>query len=200
MKKEIFKMPTPIKIKQRTSSITNAFFNGIIPAIKPDDNEIMDALRVLGMDENTICCAYCGDPHTEWDHLNPLVVNKRPTGFISEIHNLIPSCSKCNQSKGNKSWKEWMLGDAPKSPKTRKIPDLEERVQKIEEYEKHFKPIKIDIESIVGKELWTQYLSDLEMLHVKMDKCQDLSDEIKEIISKAISSSYKPEGQEMTLD
>ena len=31
----VFKMPVPVKIKGRTSSITNAFVNGIIPVIEP---------------------------------------------------------------------------------------------------------------------------------------------------------------------
>ena len=45
------------------------------------------------------------------DHLRPLVKDKEPTGYISEIHNLVPSCGKCNQSKGNKEWKAWMRRD-----------------------------------------------------------------------------------------
>jgi len=36
-------------------------------------------------------CSYCGTPATEWDHLRPLVMNKKPTGYISEIHNLVPA-------------------------------------------------------------------------------------------------------------
>ena len=68
-----FKMPKPINITGRSSSITNAFVNGIIPVIYPTDQEVIDALRVLDMTEETICCAYCGDPYKEWDHLNPLL-------------------------------------------------------------------------------------------------------------------------------
>lgn len=103
--KEIFKMPTPVKITGRTSSITNAFVNGIIPVIEPTDQEIIDALHTLGMTPTHIVCAYCGDTYSEWDHFHPLIKDKQPTGYISEIHNLVPACSKCNQSKGNKHWK-----------------------------------------------------------------------------------------------
>ncbi len=39
MKKSVFRMPTPVKITGRTSSITNAFVNGIIPVIEPTDDE-----------------------------------------------------------------------------------------------------------------------------------------------------------------
>ncbi len=52
----------------RTSSITNAFVNGIIPVIEPSEEEVDDVLNTLGMNRETICCAYCGDQYTEWDH------------------------------------------------------------------------------------------------------------------------------------
>lgn len=54
------------------------------------------------MKRETIQYAYCGEQYKEWDHLNSLVENKRPTGYILEIHNLVPACGGCNQSKGNK--------------------------------------------------------------------------------------------------
>ncbi len=71
--KSVFRMPTPMKIIGRSSSITNSFVNSIIPVIHPTDDEILEALFILGMDENSINCAYCGDKFTEWDHLRPLV-------------------------------------------------------------------------------------------------------------------------------
>lgn len=98
---DVFRMPTPMKISGRSSSITNAFVNSIIPIIMPTSAQVEQALHILGMGYNSIRCAYCGDPQTEWDHLRPLVVDKQPTGYISEIHNLVPACGKCNQSKGN---------------------------------------------------------------------------------------------------
>lgn len=122
-----FRMPVPVKITGRTSSITNSFVNGVIPAIMPSDGEIALALGVLGMDASDVRCAYCGDPATEWDHLNAIVRDKRPTGYISEIHNLVPACGKCNQSKGNKPWREWMFGPSPLSPASRGVGDVVER-------------------------------------------------------------------------
>lgn len=116
-----FRMPTPVKITGRTSSITNSFVNGIIPTVMPSDEEIALALEALGMDALDVRCAYCGDPATEWDHLNAIVLGKRPTGYISEIHNLVPACGKCNQSKGNKPWRSWMFGPSPLSPASRGV-------------------------------------------------------------------------------
>ena len=94
----LFRMPTPMKITGRSSSITNSFINSIIPVIGPTNDQVKKALEILEMDRDSFQCSYCGAKATEWDHLRPLVLNKKPTGYISEIHNLVPACGKCNQS------------------------------------------------------------------------------------------------------
>lgn len=191
MNKSVFRMPTPVKIIGRTSSITNAFVNGIIPVIEPTDGEIDDALRTLGMDRESICCAYCGDTYTEWDHFRPLIVDKGPTGYISEIHNLVPACGKCNQSKGNKSWKKWMYSDATLSPKTKGIKDIDYRCRKLEEYEEKYEPIRLDFEDIVGSELWRTHWENHKKLLDLMKTCQEKSDEIKAKILRNVTERIK---------
>lgn len=180
--KTVFQMPRPVKITGRTSSITNAFVNGIIPVINPTDQEINEVLQTLGMDSEHVVCAYCGDPYTEWDHFHPLVEGKKPTGYISEIHNLVPSCSKCNQSKGNKYWKTWMMSDANYSPHSRNIPDIEYRIQKLEEFERRYPPIKLDFEKIVGAQSWEHHWENCRKIHDLMRESQEYSDEIKKCI------------------
>ena len=69
----------------RSSSITNAFVNAIIPVIEPTEAEELQALSILGMSPTNIRCAYGGDKATEWDHLNPIIRNQEPTGFIAEL-------------------------------------------------------------------------------------------------------------------
>ena len=100
-----FQMPSVASMVSRKSSITNAFVNTLIPQIPPTVEEIEQALTVLAMDPADVRCAYCGDAKTEWDHLRPLVVKQRPTGYITEIANLVPACGKCNQSKRNAEWR-----------------------------------------------------------------------------------------------
>ncbi|HEX9020268.1 MAG TPA: HNH endonuclease, partial [Nitrospirota bacterium] len=131
----VFQMPSTAiakAISARSSSITAAFVSSILPIIQPTDDEILEALRILEMEPDNVRCAYCGDDSTEWDHLRPIVTDQRPTGFISEIRNLVPSCGKCNQSKGKSHWREWMLGSAKRSPKTRRVADLNARVERLE--------------------------------------------------------------------
>jgi len=76
-----FRMPRPVKITGTTSTITNAFVNGIIPVCVPSKDEAQRALEILEIDEDNVSCAYCGDPATEREHLQPIVYNKRPTYY-----------------------------------------------------------------------------------------------------------------------
>jgi len=186
----VFKMPVPVKIKGRTSSITNAFVNGIIPVIEPTEDQVDEVLNALGMNRDNICCSYCGDKYTEWDHFRPLILNKKPTGYVSEIYNLVPSCGKCNQSKGNKNWKSWMLGDAKLSPKTRGIKDINERVSRLEAFQNKYedKVIKVNFERIVGTDMWNQHWDNYKRILELFDSSQELSDDIKRIIKERIES------------
>lgn len=179
MEKDAFKMPKAVTIKGRSSSITNSFFNGIVPVVYPTYEEIKKALNVLQQDEDDVRCVYCGSKKTEWDHLHPLIVDKNHTGFITEIANLVPACGKCNQSKGNSDWKEWMLGNAPLSPKTRGVKDLNRKIEIIENYDKVFKKTKINLEEIIGRNKWEEYKSSLKQLEDDMNKAQSIMEEIK---------------------
>lgn len=189
MNSKIPKLPKRISIVDRISSITNAYVNGIIPLIEPTEEQVRDALRVLGMTEETIECAYCGDPCTEWDHLNPLVENKKPTGYITEIHNLMPSCATRNQSKGNQNWRKWIYSDAPKSPHSRGIKDLDERVARIDAYVSKFNPVRLNFEDIVGHCKWESYQQSLLELEEHMRQCQNLQDEVATQITEAYERS-----------
>lgn len=183
----LFRMPTPMKITGRSSSITNAFINSIIPVIQPTAEEVKQALEILGMTPDTFQCAYCGAVASEWDHLRPLVKDKKPTGYISEIHNLVPACGKCNQSKGNKDWKVWMTSSAELSPTARGIKDVAERIKRLDAYEKWNVPTKIDFEAVVGKETWSQHWQNWERVQSLMRESQELAAKI----NQRVASAYK---------
>lgn len=182
---ELFRMPTPVKITGRSSSITNSFVNAIIPVIQPSAAEVEKALSVLGMTKDTYCCAFCGDTATEWDHLRPLVKDKKPTGYISEIHNLVPACGKCNQSKGNKEWETWMKSSARLSPRTRGIADLQQRIERLRAYELWGSPTKLDFEEIAGGEVWAEHWRNWRALQDLMKEAQVLAQQINRTVAKA---------------
>lgn len=183
-------MPKQMNITGRTSSITNAFVNGIIPSKEPTEKELTKCLEILELDRDNLKCAYCGEKATEWDHLRPIVKNKQPTGYISNIYNLVPSCGKCNQSKGNKYWKDWIESDAPQSPKGRKkIKDIGKRIERLKKYETwgNVKPIKFETivgKDKVGKELWEVHWENHKNLCKIMRDSQNHAKKLRNKISQ----------------
>lgn len=184
-------MPKAVRITGRSSSITNSFVNGIVPIIKPSDAEIDEALDVLGMSDEVVC-AYCGDAATEWDHLRPLVQHQRPTGYIHEIHNLVPACGKCNQSKGNKHWREWMFGPARLSPKSRNVSDIDARAATLERYEQWTHPTKVDFAALVGEELWAEHWANHRALLKQMKAAEEVVEQIRERIASGVTDAVEP--------
>lgn len=178
-----FAMPKPVRITGRTSSITNSFINGIIPVIWPTEDQISEALGVLGMDE--VVCAYCGDAATEWDHFRPLVVAKQPTGYISEIHNLVPACGKCNQSKGNKYWREWMFSSARLSPFARGVPGITERAARLDDFERWGSPTRVDFAALVGADLWQAHWQNYDAIIALMRAAEQTADAIRAHVAAA---------------
>lgn len=114
------------------------------------------------MKRGACVCAYCGGPKSEWDHFRAIVSDRKPTGYTTEIANLVPSCGKCNQSKGNKPWLDWIKSNAKQSPLRRNVPDLDERIQRLKKYEGWRTPIKLDYSAILGIDNWNRHLSNLE--------------------------------------
>jgi hypothetical protein len=186
--KSAFQMPAAASLVSRKSSITNAFVNTLIPQIFPSHEEIEEALTILGMDISNVQCAYCGDRMTEWDHLRPLVVKKRPTGYISEIANLVPACGKCNQSKGNSAWRKWMLSTtAERSPTARGKPDVAQRMDRLEAYERWRVPTMItDFEAILGKDEWNAYWSAWERVNADLAEFQRVADSLRDKIASTL--------------
>ncbi|WP_454132199.1 HNH endonuclease signature motif containing protein [Microbacterium lacticum] len=174
-----FAMPKPVRITGRSSSITNSFVNGIIPVVWPTAQQVDEALEVLGM-KATVVCAYCGDTATEWDHFRPLVVAQKPTGYISEIHNLVPACGKCNQSKGNKNWREWMLSSARLAPATRAVADLDDRIARLEAFEGWGSPTNVDFESLIGVDLWAEHWRNHQDLLALMRVAESTAERIRQ--------------------
>ncbi len=168
----------------RSSSITNAFFNAIIPVVQPAPEEELEALRILEMDPDDIRCAYCGEKSTEWDHFRAIIDNQKPTGFITEIANLVPSCGKCNQSKGKTPWQAWMESDANLSPKSRGVPDLSKRIQRLKNYESWRQPRRIDFAAVVGAELWERHRQNWKSVLDLLRQSQGLASEIRKIVAK----------------
>jgi hypothetical protein len=162
--------------------MTNAFVNGIVPFRMPSEAEVAEVLSILELSAEDLRCAFCGNQSTEWDHFRPLISGKRPTGYITEIANLVPACGKCNQSKSGAPWRAWMTGRAPQSPASRGIADLDARVQRLERFESWREPTRFDFVAAVGAELWDRHWSNWEKLTALMHECEVTAKELRALI------------------
>ena len=168
------------------------FASAVVPVRYPSPEEIEEALCILGMDPLDVRCAYCGDSKSEWDHLRPLVLKRRPTGYISEIANLVPSCGKCNQSKGNNDWRDWIISTKKKrSPTARGIAGVARRIERLDAYEHWRIPTKIDFMSILGPDVWESYWSECEGVIAEMMRCEEIANALRGKIIAQLGGSHK---------
>jgi len=182
MAKVKFKMPTKSNLKGRSSTISNAFAISITPYIYPTETEIEHFYELLDIKEGQ--CAYCLGDGNGRDHLKPLVRDGLPTGYITEINNLVPCCQACNSSKGAKDFSVWY--NSPKNLKRLQArgltdEDIRHRFEIISSYEQRIsKPI--NYEKLVGKEKWEEYKAKKKNLIKQLNENQKFCDDLNNII------------------
>jgi hypothetical protein len=121
------------KVPQRTTpgfafSIMNRALLECIAVRKFGAPEIAELLSFFGNDPPV--CAFCGaEPIMRWDHLVSVT-----QGGDTVLGNMVPACSKCDDSKGHQPFDVWALGPAPGSPQSRGISDVGQRLEKIRQY------------------------------------------------------------------
>lgn len=190
--KRCFRLPPAQTMVARTSTITNAFVSALIPRIQPKTEEIEEALKILALDPLNLQCAYCGSPYDTWDHLRPLVTDKKPTGYITEIANLVPACSRCNSSKGKSHWKAWMFGRAKGSPTFRQITDIESRAVRLTAYESWKEPVKVDFIAVLGEAEWQDYWLLRDAVIADLVAAQAVAKRLQERVIASVRPSGTP--------
>ena len=125
-------MPIP-RVPQRTTSgfafsiVQRAMFESLSRR-QFGSTEVLEVLEFFGADPPE--CVFCGDANvTRWDHLQSVYA-----GGDTVIGNMVPACSRCDDSKRHLPYLEWARSDARHSPKSRQIPDLEQRLEQIGAY------------------------------------------------------------------
>lgn len=176
----------PLKITSRTSSVTNSFVQAIIPDHLPDAEEHAIVLALLGQDRFDLRCVYCGDKAQHWDHLNPFVRGKKPTGFLNEAGNLVPACGPCNTSKSGHDWLSWMYSAAVNSPKSRAVKDIDQRAAQIHEMVQKVGLQGLDFASMVEPEVWSNYWSRLAQIEQLLFDAQAEADVIRQKIANKL--------------
>ena len=184
-----------LKITGRSSSMTNAFVQAILPTRRWSEAEEAEALGILGMVRPHLVCSYCGDPTSEWDHLFPLVRNKQPTGFLHEIRNLVPSCGRCNHSRSGRDWDAWFQSGNGNSPTKRGVPDREPRLARIQRFVAWGKLQPIPFEELAPAHEIESYWQMLRRLQADMVEAQKLADNLKMQILANLDAKHASERQ-----
>jgi len=193
------KWPGVATITARTSTIRSQFIRAIIPHIKATDEEYRKCLEVLGQDPGSLTCSYCGIPATEWDHFRPIVKHKQPTGFVTDIYNLVPACGKCNQSKSGADWNVWIRGNARHVPKNGA--GQEQRIARLEAYDTWSleRTHRLDDSFLRSADL-LEYMASCENLISSFAKYQEAALLMKETIAKAVESKRSEQEDDQGLN
>lgn len=186
-----FKLPTKSDLKSRASTISNAFAIAITPYIYPSEEEISNFLTELCLKQGQ--CAYCLGKANAMDHVKPLVKNGLPTGYKTEIRNLVPCCSACNSAKGAQDFATWY-----KSAKNvarlhlEGLTDtqIEERFEAISRYIDKI-PQPIDYKTMLGDDMWNEYLHRKEEMISLLKENQVFCNKLNSIIKQKIDTESK---------
>lgn len=179
-------MPTKSSLKSRTSTISNAFAMSITPSIRPTKSEIADLYKALQINDGQ--CAYCLGKCNSVDHLHPLVTGGNPTGYITNINNLVPCCSSCNSSKGKKAFEDWYLSDkniARLLAEGLSREQIQDRYEIIVAFAKKADD-PLDYKAILGDDLWNEYLKRKDDLNKALQDNQLFCDKLNQIIMKKL--------------
>ena len=180
--------PKGIKITSRSSSITNAFIQAIIPVRTWTEAEMDGALAIFGQERPRLFCVYCGDKASDWDHLRPLVRNKMPTGYIHELRNYVPSCNTCNQSKGGSDWEVWFRSETANSPTRRRVTELDLKLQRLKLYVDWGKVTPLILSKLCDENSLDAYFDVLKEIQDDLVKAQLLASELQRTIQKSLNA------------
>ena len=180
------KMPTKSTLKNRKTTMNNAFVYSIMPWEKITKEEYKNICKKLKIKENQ--CAYCLKENANtMDHLNGLVTNKEPSGYYTEKNNLVPCCSHCNSLKGNKNFEDWYKDDICEKIGISKE-EMSQRRKIICEYKENNPAKKLDLKQILGKKDYEKYLKMKKELLDKIEECEKFCEELNKKVTDIIKN------------
>lgn len=181
---------SPLKLGGRKGTIQGAFWKALYPVEEPSGEQISERLSTFDWVEGETApqCVYCGRSATDWDHFIsaraepdrefPAVV--RFTGYGSLLSNLVPACSRCNQSKRHAQWRVWLGSDAPHAhgaTSAANHPARELRLAQLEAMaiRERRRPIEPDKTA-----LWGEYIQLLVEIQQRLDHADELAARIRD--------------------
>lgn len=167
----------------RWSTITGSFAAALVLFDAYDEAAARAAIADLGQDpDGDLQCVYCGEAAATWDHIEPKVKNRRPTGHGHHIRNLVPSCRHCNETKSGNGWRTHIAKVAPDAMKT--------RIARIEKFlgTGGVAPVsQKEFEAVGGKKL-TRFYAILDEVESLLREADLLADDIRSRLQAARSS------------
>lgn len=180
----IFKWPAHATLNARSSTISNAFVQTFTPWITEKDNKVQELYnKYVDSKFDSSKCFYCGADATSSDHIIPLVSDRKPTGAITEIYNLLPCCNSCNSAKGSKTFEDFYKDFKEQIMKTLKdenvynarLRDIPQLIKELQE----LNPRK----NIMTNGLYDCYFSNMQ-ISKDLQHIMHQRDELIEIIKK----------------
>jgi len=197
MKQEKIKLPANANLTGRSSTINNAFAQGVTPRTSGTHQDWLDR-NALGIKDDE--CAYCGRhvSSLQMDHFHPLVDGTEPLGYITEPHNLLPSCAECNSNKGNRTdFDGWYTLDNINSIRAKSgaspmsLAEFNERKKRIHLWTAHPICLGKDFASVPGIQAdLAQYQIYQKQINEELAHYQELADSIRTRIEKQIRLSH----------
>jgi hypothetical protein len=190
--------PARMKINRLKLSLNRSFINTIVPEIRPTAAQEATWRTHLGIASpavDYVACVYCGQQRaTQLDHFRSLVGKSnpaergRPTGWVTDIFNLVPCCGTCNSSKAGQNWRVWMNGNAKNSPRQLLSADkLAKRMAALARFEEWSTPLatRLDVLAIVGPDEWAAYEAEMAAVDVLLQTARLRSDRFHRHLQQA---------------
>lgn len=180
-KKLEFPMPSNSNLQNRISTINNSFVQSIIPRISEKDQvKLKKYYEELGIEQNQ--CVYClKKGKVTGDHLHPLIKDKMPTGYITDINNIVPCCPDCNSSKGGKEFIDWYKSDCNvKRLNNFGISDeqINQRYKIIVNYINNHHQEPLNLKDVFGEDDWNEFNKIKNQLEEKLKECKEFCDKL----------------------
>jgi hypothetical protein len=114
--------------------------------------------------DGDVNCVYCGEAlATRWDHLHP--VSK---GGDSSPGNLVPACSRCDDSKQDRTIDEWAHSRSKHRPSPDRVKQIHARLAG---YRKSFtySPVEFDVKlTKAQRDIYGRFRAKLDALRAQM--------------------------------
>ena len=144
----LLKLPTKISAGLGLSMIDRAVKESFAARCRTVD---LESIREYFLNTGPLQCVYCGsDSPTRWDHLHAV-----SRGGDTVPGNLVPACSRCDDSKQDRDIDEWVRGTSPYRPSAERLDAIQHLVSA---YRAHFQYSPAELENKLTPDQRAKYM------------------------------------------